>query len=96
LTTWCSNSSVCRWPFISAPARPLRTIATACDAASSWVGVSTISTPEMSSSSSSAMERRMAPSPNRTGVISPCRAPSSAPSSASRDSGATTAVTMGS
>ena len=96
LTTWCRSWSVCRWPFIKAPASPLRASSTAAAAAASWLGTSTISMSARSAPIAFATAAIVFADPTRMGRIRPCLAAESAPPSDTGSSGATTAVAIGS
>ena len=90
-TTAASISSVCRLPFISAPARPSRTRATARSAEAWLCGVSSMAMPARSRPAAAAAARIRAAGPTRMGRIRPALAASSAPSRLAASTGCTTA-----
>ena len=92
LTTAASRSSECRSPFITAPASPARTMATALSAATRWFFSSMIRNGDRSASSSRAALAMRSGSPMKIGSIRPRSAASSAPPSELWFSGQTTTV----
>ena len=91
-TTASSSSSVCRLPFISAVASPLRTRATEAAALAWLCGVSTIRTPARSIPAAAATRRMRCSGPTSSGTISFAAAAAIAPPSEGASHGCAIAV----